>query len=76
MKKLTIEFIKSMSDEQWEKYREKEWAKKVKMYSKPAPKNYLKNQDEMIKFLKKMDQNGIKISLKKVDAFKSNDPAF
>lgn len=65
MPKTTIissKYVKSMTDKQWQEYRNKSWKRKLEFYNKSGtPKWYLNNKDAFIKFLEQKEAKPSKV---------------
>ena len=54
--KITPEYIRNMTPEQWANFRVESWKKKQEYYAKPTPDWYLKSRESYAQFIARLNK--------------------
>ncbi len=72
-KMLTADQIRSMSDAEWNKFRNNSWNNKKAYYDKPMPETYLKNKDQFVAWLERNKRRVKTLNPEKIKAMSESE---
>ena len=53
---LTADKIRSMSEAEWNEFRNKSWLRKREYYARPMPENYLANKEQFASWVERQNK--------------------